>query len=395
MEQCLNSVVVLGAATTTTTTATIHEKNGDDDDNDIKSDVIALFTFIVKHYSLRPFRLRYMTGESYVNRIRAERRKMGAKKNGSSSSSSSGCSTLTQWLAELDTVFSSGGSGGAGGGVSVMVPDHVFEFEYDDDGDDDDDDDDDDSSANKNNEKSDGGNLANVNRREKEKLKFFETSYFHGTGSDNIYSILSSSLLNLSETKMMQNGNVHGSGIYFCNDIRVARNYSKVSHRNYWSRTEILGRDLSAVFECNVHRGHHERDVDVQSDGRYLVVRNGNCVRIKNLLLYTTPTSTMLTTSTATATTMRVGRQLPSSLQSQTQVKTSVIAQCKKLSGDATSNAQPLVRATKSTNSSTNNNNNAHSSWIYQYSDWLLVLCGLLCGILFSMYMKSTKQSTS
>lgn len=244
---------------------------------------------------MRPFTLKYMSAETYYKQ--KQQLKHGDDQE--------------KWE-EFETMFAS----------SVMVPDHIFQFQY-----------------------KDGHydtSVGNVNQSRN--VEWCSKSYFHGTGSDNVYSILSSSLLNLSNTKMMQHGNAFGDGIYLCDDIRVARNYSKVSHRKHWPQTEILGRDMSAVFECEVNG--HDQDVDRQD--RYAVVRNGNCIQIRNLLIYSTA---MVVKSNTTS--KRVALN------------------------------QPVTRP-PSSESTTSPFFHVFS----QYSSLFIAVLGILCGIVLSMYSR-------
>jgi hypothetical protein len=189
--------------------------------DEIRRDVVALFAFIVKHYAMRPFTLKYLTKNTYLKRFYDQKDK-----------------TLLEHY--------------------NVIPDHVFQFVY---------------------------------KKENELFNSCETqkklTCFHGTSSENIYSILGSSLLNLSNTKLMQHGSVFGEGIYLCDDIRVARSFSKAHHGTHWSQTQILGMNLTGVFECDVLKDH--KDVNISE--RYVIVRNRDCVRIKHLLVYSDPVS--------------------------------------------------------------------------------------------------------
>ena len=50
---------------------------------------------------------------------------------------------------------------------------------------------------------------------------------FHGTTSDCVYSLQRNGLRNLSQTKLMAIGAVHGNGIYLSKDFNIALHYSR------------------------------------------------------------------------------------------------------------------------------------------------------------------------
>jgi len=55
---------------------------------------------------------------------------------------------------------------------------------------------------------------------------------FHGSSSGNWYSILRNGLKNYSNTNLMTNGAVHGSGIYLSDSLNFARGYSGKFHNS-------------------------------------------------------------------------------------------------------------------------------------------------------------------
>lgn len=68
---------------------------------------------------------------------------------------------------------------------------------------------------------------SNYEKKKKfEEIESEEKILFHGTKSDRLYSIISTSLRNFSGTKYMKTGNIHGNGIYLSNNFNTAMLYS-------------------------------------------------------------------------------------------------------------------------------------------------------------------------
>lgn len=113
---------------------------------------------------------------------------------------------------------------------------------------------------------------------------------FHGTSFENIWSILHTGLLNLSQTALERTGAAFGSGIYLSTDLAVAFSFSKSCKG--WDNSAI-GRQLRAVLVCSVI--HHGDDDDApqlpsatssSSPDKYLIVQRSDAVQIEYILLY-------------------------------------------------------------------------------------------------------------
>ena len=134
----------------------------------------------------------------------------------------------------------------------VMKPDHIFELRWD----------------------------KNV------ELNDLERSYtgYHGSAIENFFSIMTNSLQNYSGTEHMTTGNAFGNGIYLCEDVRVARDFSKGGLIG-WKNSK-LGSHMSAVVQCKV-AGLPEYAMGAKNDkNRYLIVKNSEDVKIQYLLLF-------------------------------------------------------------------------------------------------------------
>ncbi|KAL0480940.1 mono [ADP-ribose] polymerase [Acrasis kona] len=110
---------------------------------------------------------------------------------------------------------------------------------------------------------------------------------YHGSSSDNFFSILTNSLQNYSNTEQMKNGSVYGEGVYACEDLRVARNFSSGGSKG-WSKSRFLGSEISCLVDCEISKGTGS---DVESkvgeeNNKYIVVKKSENIKIRYLLLY-------------------------------------------------------------------------------------------------------------
>lgn len=84
--------------------------------------------------------------------------------------------------------------------------------------------------------------------------------YFHGTKSENVYSILCNGLVNMSNSALMSTGAVHGEGIYLGHTISVSHTYG-----NYIFVCEAKG----AIHKSNgIYTLSNESNIVI----RYLIV---------------------------------------------------------------------------------------------------------------------------
>jgi hypothetical protein len=123
-----------------------------------------------------------------------------------------------------------------------------------------------------------------------------QTLGFHGTSFENIWSILHSGLLNLTNTSLERTGAAFGSGIYLSTDLSVAFSFSKAGKG--WVHSAI-GRQLRAVLVCSISH-HHDNDNGTDDNARqlptsvssssppdkYLIVQRSDAVRIEYILIY-------------------------------------------------------------------------------------------------------------
>lgn len=112
---------------------------------------------------------------------------------------------------------------------------------------------------------------------------------FHGSSMERFYSILKNGLQNYSSTTLQQHGNVFGNGVYFCKDIRVAKDFTKSGPT--WPKSQLLGTKLSCVAVCEIDNSNpsavfHELVLDDQKKNSYLIVKNSTCIKIKYVFVY-------------------------------------------------------------------------------------------------------------
>lgn len=137
----------------------------------------------------------------------------------------------------------------------LMKPDHIFELKY------------------------------NSDEFDRKSNDFY--TGFHGSSIENFFSIITNSLQNYSDTELMRTGNAFGNGIYLCEDVRVARDFSKGAVID-WKNT-TLGSYLSAVVQCKVvGKPHYALKGQQESNekNRYLIVNRSEDVRIQYVLLF-------------------------------------------------------------------------------------------------------------
>lgn len=110
---------------------------------------------------------------------------------------------------------------------------------------------------------------------------------YHGSGIENIYSILTNSLQNYSNTEQMKHGSAFGEGIYACEDLRVARDFSSGGIIG-WDKSTLLGTELSCVVQCRIRASDNEEVVCKigKEKNKYIVIKNSERVRIQYLLIY-------------------------------------------------------------------------------------------------------------
>ncbi|KAL9643388.1 hypothetical protein ABK040_010006 [Willaertia magna] len=111
------------------------------------------------------------------------------------------------------------------------------------------------------------------------------TTGFHGSSIENIYSILINSLQNYSDTIHMRTGNVFGSGIYLCEDVRVARDFSKGGMKGF-NKSKLMGSKLSSLVQCSVIKKPEYLLSSTKDKHRYLIVKKSEHVRIDYLFVY-------------------------------------------------------------------------------------------------------------
>ncbi len=110
---------------------------------------------------------------------------------------------------------------------------------------------------------------------------------YHGSSMENFYSILTNSLQNYSNTEQMKNGNAFGEGIYSCEDLRVARDFSSGGVVG-WKKSTTLGHELSCVVQCIIRSSDDDQVVCKigKEKNKYIVVKNSERIRIQYLLVY-------------------------------------------------------------------------------------------------------------
>lgn len=97
---------------------------------------------------------------------------------------------------------------------------------------------------------------------------------FHGSKSENWYSIIRNGLKNCSNTKLMTCGAAHGSGIYFSNDSNFSYSYGSSSKgESYLGVFEIIGHKNDYLKSPNIYVIDNEKIV-IQ---RYLIIAKKQC----------------------------------------------------------------------------------------------------------------------
>ncbi|KAF0985128.1 hypothetical protein FDP41_000167 [Naegleria fowleri] len=108
---------------------------------------------------------------------------------------------------------------------------------------------------------------------------------FHGSSIENFYSIVTNSLQNMSGTSHMKTGNAFGNGVYLCEDLRVARDFSKGAVIS-WENSK-LGSHLSAVVQCKViGKKEYAMKTSSNDENRYLIAQNSSDLRIQYVLIF-------------------------------------------------------------------------------------------------------------
>ncbi|KAG2381741.1 hypothetical protein C9374_006125 [Naegleria lovaniensis] len=108
---------------------------------------------------------------------------------------------------------------------------------------------------------------------------------FHGSSIENFFSIITNSLQNMSGTSQMKTGNAFGDGVYLCEDLRVARDFSKGGVIS-WANSK-LGSHLSAVVQCKVvGKKEYAMKTSSSDENRYLIVQNSGDLRIQYVLIF-------------------------------------------------------------------------------------------------------------
>lgn len=107
---------------------------------------------------------------------------------------------------------------------------------------------------------------------------------FHGTSSENVHSILTTGIKNLSGTRKERNGAIHGDGIYLSKSCDVALSFAAAQPT--WSHSRLFSAlaGFRAVFACEVpleSRGAGDAD-----PAKYIIVDHESHVRIRYLLLF-------------------------------------------------------------------------------------------------------------
>nr|CAG4717386.1 unnamed protein product [Naegleria fowleri] len=90
---------------------------------------------------------------------------------------------------------------------------------------------------------------------------------------------------NMSGTSHMKTGNAFGNGVYLCEDLRVARDFSKGAVIS-WENSK-LGSHLSAVVQCKViGKKEYAMKTSSNDENRYLIVQNSSDLRIQYVLIF-------------------------------------------------------------------------------------------------------------
>jgi hypothetical protein len=116
---------------------------------------------------------------------------------------------------------------------------------------------------------------------------------FHGSPTENWYSILRNGLQNRSWTKEMKSGAIFGSGIYLSTDLSLSRMFSKIRHG--WnacplgSCLEIVGvyevvNDPARVFMSRKERNNSDEKREIPD--KYVLVEDSNLIRLHSILVW-------------------------------------------------------------------------------------------------------------
>ena len=139
---------------------------------------------------------------------------------------------------------------------------------------------------------------------------------FHGTSSENAFSVLQNGLKSFSNTRQMRSGAIFGDGVYFCEDHKVAKTFAQsvgsVTKFSLVSGVHSLLKDMraalqgkskllfslsdetvtkcsfSVVFHCELIK-HPDNFVDSNKEstkGAYYVVQDPQHIRLRRVLIY-------------------------------------------------------------------------------------------------------------
>eukprot|EP01138_Halocafeteria_seosinensis_P012338 gb/GECG01012607.1/.p1 GENE.gb/GECG01012607.1/~~gb/GECG01012607.1/.p1 ORF type:complete len:623 (+),score=54.56 gb/GECG01012607.1/:1-1869(+) len=148
-------------------------------------------------------------------------------------------------------------------------------------------------------------------------LCYDATVAFHGSSSENAFSIIQNGLKSFSHTRQMRSGAIFGDGVYFCNAHKVAKSFA--ASTGSVSRTSLVSGDVktierlrkalvgerlqsntdtqkdnlkkcsfSVVFMCEVIK-HPDNFVDERkqaSEGAYYVVQDPQHIQLNRILVY-------------------------------------------------------------------------------------------------------------